>query len=63
MHGTMTTHHPDVNLGPTFLAISWNTVNLATVLVALRLYFRYKMHAHGWDAYLVYPVLVSVSIQ
>lgn len=51
---------PDTDLGPTFLAISWTTVSLAAVLVALRAFVRFKMHANGWDDYLIYLAWVSV---
>ena len=45
-----------------FLAISWTTVSLATVLVALRLFVRCKTHANSWDDYLIYLTLVSAPI-
>ena len=48
------------NLGPLYLAISWTTVTLATVLVTLRLYVRCKLRANDWDDYLIYLALVSV---
>lgn len=53
---------PDENLGPMFLAISWTTVSLASVLVALRLFVRCKTHANSWDDYLIYLALVSAPI-
>lgn len=57
---TMTTHRPDTNLGPTYLAISWTTVSLAAVLVALRVFVRCKMHANGWDDLFIYLAWVSI---
>ena len=51
--------HPDDNLGPMFLALSWTTVTLAAVLVALRSFVRWKTHANSWDDYLIYFALVS----
>lgn len=54
--------HPDENLGPMFLALSWTTVTLATVLVALRSYVRWKTHANSWDDYLIYLALVRAFI-
>lgn len=53
---------PDENLGPMFLALSWTTMTLAAVLVALRLFVRWKTHANSWDDYLIYFALVSASI-
>ena len=53
---------PDENLGPMFLALSWTTMILATVLVALRLYVRCRTHANSWDDYLIYFALVSAFI-
>lgn len=37
-------------------------MTLATVLVALRLYIRWKTHANSWDDYLIYLALVSAFI-
>lgn len=53
-------YHPDVNRGPVVLALSWTTVSLATMFVALRLYVRCKKRANGWDDYLIYIALVSL---
>ena len=50
---------PDENLGPMCLAISWTTMSLAVVFVALRAFVRCKTHANGWDDYLIYIALVS----
>lgn len=55
-------NRPDENLGPMFLAISWTTVSLAAVFVALRLFVRCKTHANGWDDYLIYFAFVSAFI-
>lgn len=52
-------YRPDTNLGPTFLAISWTTMSLAAVLVAMRAFVRCKMHANSWDDYLIYLAWVS----
>lgn len=52
-------HHPDETRGPMFLAVSWTTVSLAAILVALRVFVRCKTHANGWDDYLIYFALVS----
>lgn len=53
---------PDDDLGPLYLAISWTTVSLATILVALRLYVRCNMRASGWDDYLIYLALVCLPV-
>lgn len=59
MNMTMRTYRPDTNLGPTYLAISWTTLSLAAALVAMRAFVRCKMHANGWDDYLIYLAWVS----
>jgi hypothetical protein len=56
-----TSYRPDVDLGPIFLAVSWSTLSLAMVMVALRLYLRSQVHANDWDDYLIYLALVSDS--
>ena len=56
----MTTYLPDTNLGLTYLAVSWTTLSLAAVLVAMRAFVRCKMQANGWDDYLIYLAWVSV---
>lgn len=59
----MRTHGPDTNLGPTYLAISWTTLSLGAALVAMRAFVRCKMHANGWDDYLIYLAWVSVLLR
>lgn len=52
---------PDVNRGPMIVGISWASASLAIVAVALRISIRFKKRAHGWDDYVIYTALVSVS--
>ena len=48
------------NRGPRFLAQTWVMLFLATVFVALRLYFRHRrVNAIGWDDYMIVLSLVS----
>lgn len=45
---------PDVNRGPVALGIISFVFALATIFVALRIYVRFKKHAHGWDDAMIY---------
>ena len=45
---------PNVNRGPVAVGVVSFAFALATVSVALRVYVRFKKHAHGWDDYMIY---------
>lgn len=45
---------PDVNRGPMAIGVVSVAFTLATVFVALRIYVRWKKHAHGWDDFMIY---------
>lgn len=51
---------PDETRGPQILAISWTTLTLATVTIALRAHMRRKAHATGWDDYFMFLALVCL---
>ena len=54
---------PDVNRGPVAVGVGSSAFALATVFVALRMYIRFKKHAHGWDDYMIYCAWVRRNLQ
>lgn len=51
---------PDINHGPTILAVSWIECGLALVAVITRMYCRAKLiHNVGWDDWTMIFTMVS----
>ncbi|KAL7621418.1 hypothetical protein AAE478_008740 [Parahypoxylon ruwenzoriense] len=53
---------PDIDRGPRLMAMFWTWTGLASMLLTLRFYARYKIHALGWDDWMMLITVVLFII-